>query len=102
MARRLPIYSPTSSMPTRSIPGAAIELPASAAPLRVRAEARSLAPIEALEILANRQVVSRAQPASPSSIVETELTLPDGGWLLARCRGQAGEALTSPVHVHVS
>jgi len=83
-------------------PGAVIDLPSAAPTVHIRAEARSLGPLEALEVVANHAVVARASPPlSPSPILEAELTLPAGGWLTARCRGPEGEAQTSPVYMRV-
>jgi hypothetical protein len=78
-------------------PGAVIALPAAAPTVHIRAEARTLGPLNTLEIMANHTVLAR----SSQSLLETDLSLPVGGWLLARCRGSEGEALTSPVYVRV-
>jgi hypothetical protein len=82
-------------------PGAVIDVPAESPAIRIRAEARSLNPLVALEIVANHKVVARVQPGPSPSILEAELTLPAGGWVIARCWGHEGEALTSPVYTRV-
>jgi hypothetical protein len=89
-------------------PGATLDLPA-ASPVRVEAEAHSLIPFERLEVVANGAVVAAAPSvgAGGEAVLETEVTLPEGGWLAARCRGperfpiQGGYAHTSPVTVRV-
>jgi hypothetical protein len=82
-------------------PGATLDLPANA-PVRVRAEARSLGLLDSLEIIANRDVVASTRTSSSSpAILETDLSLSAGGWLMARCRGAGGAALTSPIYVRV-
>jgi hypothetical protein len=92
-------------------PGAVIELPASAPVVRFHAEARSLAPFDRLEVVANGKVVARAEPAgSPASaVVHGEVPMPEGGWLTARCWGpydhtmeQWIAAQASPIYVHVN
>ncbi len=91
-------------------PGAALDLPEGGATVHVRAEARSLAPLERLEILANNRVVAGADAeGTPArAAVAAEVPLPAGGWLVARCWGpyedaleQWRAALTSPVYVRV-
>jgi hypothetical protein len=91
-------------------PGAVIDLDAPSQPIRVRAEVKSLAPLRRLEIVANNAVVASSQPAgSPASAtLEEDVTLPGGGWLLARCWGEYDDAaeawvaaITSPVYVQV-
>jgi hypothetical protein len=93
-------------------PGATLDLPAQA-PIRVEAEARSLIPFGRLEVVANGTVVATApaEGAASDAVLETELTLPEGGWLAARCQGPEplanypqglwGYAHTSPVTVRV-
>jgi hypothetical protein len=96
-------------------PGAVIEVPADSPTVRVRAEARSLSGIERLGIWANGAVGAQAGPAQPGDplVVDTEVTLPAGGWLTACCwapghdpriehPAEAGAAQTSPVYVHVA
>jgi hypothetical protein len=69
-------------------PGTALDA-APSSPIRVHAEARSLAPFERLELVANGSVVGTAAASgSPgSAFLDTDLTLPAGGWLAARCHG---------------
>ena len=70
------------------------------------ATARSLAPFDRLEIVANGRVVAEAFPSgSPHEArIEAELSLPDGGWIAARCRGQAKPEIypSMPVFAHSS
>jgi hypothetical protein len=91
-------------------PGTVINLDSTAPPVRVRTEVRCLVPLLRLEIVANNAVVGSIEPTgSPASaMLETEVTLPSGGWLLARCWGEYDDALeswvaaiTSPVYVQV-
>jgi hypothetical protein len=91
-------------------PGAVLDLPATAAPVRIHAEARSLTPFERLEVLANNRVVASAAAAgSPAQrTVEADVSMPQGGWLVARCWGpwdddreQWRGAQSSPVYVQV-
>jgi hypothetical protein len=81
-----------------SDPGATLDRPADAPPLRLAAEAAGTEPFERVELLANAEVV-----ASGSGRIEREHALPDGGWLAARCWGHGCVlAHTSPVYVRVS
>jgi hypothetical protein len=89
-------------------PGSVIELPAEAATVHVRAEARSLVPLEHLEVVANGQVVGRAEATSSPfcGMIDAEVPMPRGGWLLARCWGpyedvqeQWTAAQSSPIYV---
>ena len=81
-------------------PGTVIDLPAEGSPIRLRAEARSLAPLDAVEIMANGCIIASSKPER-SPILETEVPMPASGWLTAHCWGPEGEALTSPVYVRV-
>jgi hypothetical protein len=95
-------------------PGTALALTSGDEAVRVRAEAKSIVPFEQLEVLANGEVVASAGASgSPATAtLETELPLPEGGWLAARCRGtqqlphrhayQRVFAHTSPVYVLVT
>jgi hypothetical protein len=91
-------------------PGAVLDLPATAPTARIRAEVRSLTPFERLEIVANNRVVASTDAAGspPLAIVEAEIPMPQGGWLVARCWGpwdddreQWRGAQSSPVYVQV-
>jgi hypothetical protein len=91
-------------------PGTVLDLPSSHGKVRVRAEAKSLAPFDRLEILSNGAVVAQAEAAgSPSrAAVEAEIAMTDPGWLAARCWGPYVEgredwvgAQTSPVYVRI-
>jgi hypothetical protein len=93
-------------------PGAVLNVPASVATVKVRAEARGLAPLGLLEIVFNGQVAAQIQPraypppglqeSAPlpahTAVIEADIPVGKGGWLAARC-GQA--AHTSPVYVQV-
>ncbi len=81
-------------------PGAVIEMSAATCSVRARVEAPSLQSLDSREILANGAVVASVKPVH-SPIFEVEVPMPQGGWLTARCRGQDGEALTSPIYVRV-
>jgi len=80
-------------------PGTVIELPVAAPTVRIRAEARSTGPLDVLEIIANHAIVARAKAVPSPRILEAEVALPVGGWVIARCRGPQGLAQTSPVYV---
>jgi hypothetical protein len=91
-------------------PGAVLDLDAKAQTVQVRAEVQSLASLRRLQVVANNAVVASAEPSgSPATaVVETEVSLPEGGWLLARCWGPYDDAMeswvaaiTSPVYVQV-
>jgi hypothetical protein len=90
-------------------PGAVLDVPAGAA-VRVRAEVRSLRPLARLEILANNRLVAGVDVSDTpaQAVVEAEVSLPQGGWLVARCWGPYDDALedwhaaqSSPVYVQV-
>jgi hypothetical protein len=91
-------------------PGAVIDLPSASQPAHVRAEVKSLVPFDFLEVVANHAVVARAAGSgSPTtSVIETEVSIPASGWIVARCWGAYDDAAeswigaqTSPVYVHV-
>jgi len=93
-------------------PGAVLDLPSGRTTVRVRAEARSALSIERLEIIANGEVVADKEATGwPSSaLIETEVDVRNGGWLIARCSGDREEpdalcwrnqAHTNPVYVQV-
>ncbi len=91
-------------------PGAVLDLPGTNAVVRARAEVRSLLPFDRVEVVANGQIVGSARGTGhpASATVETEVVLPRGGWLMARCVGSldAAEdewagAWSSPVYVEV-
>jgi hypothetical protein len=93
-------------------PGATIRL-APHKPVRVRAEARSLVPFEHLEIVVNGKVVAEqlANGEPFTARLESEVAIPEGGWLAARAwgsawlpgqlEGQRVYAHTSPIYVRV-
>ena len=93
-------------------PGAQIDLSRGERPtLRVEAEARSLAPLARLEIIANGVVVHRQEVGDEPHRIRTAISvpLPDGGWIAARASGAPHRyvadtypfAHTSPVYVVV-
>jgi hypothetical protein len=86
--------------------GATIQI-AAGQPVRVHAEARSLVPFEHLEIVVNGEVVARQTPSGgPSTAsIETEIRVPTGGWLAARCWGAAwvpGWGVGQRIYAHTS
>jgi hypothetical protein len=93
-------------------PGATLMLQAHK-PLRVRAEASSLVPFEYLEVVVNGKVAAQqtANGDPAAARIETEIVVPEGGWLAARCwgrtwlpghsDGQRVYAHTSPIYVRV-
>ncbi len=94
-------------------PGATFSVLPDSKTLPVRAEARSVAPFDRLEILADGKVVAEAAAGgSPcSAVVETDFPISASCWFAARCRGQSQLlhrptnqcvfAHTSPVYVRV-
>ena len=91
-------------------PGAVADLSSADAAVHIRAEARSLWPIDRLEVVCNGTVVGSANAsASPAhAVVEIELSLDGPAWIAASCWGtddpQYPEALwahTSPVYVQI-
>jgi hypothetical protein len=64
--------------------------------MRIRAEARGLAPFSGLEIIANGEVIAATSDTGRSAVVEATIELPRGGWLNAACPGMAQ---TSPIYV---
>jgi hypothetical protein len=93
-------------------PGSILELEPGGEPLQVRAEAQGLAPFDRLEVLANGDVVATARPTGEpcAAAIEQETTLPQGGWIAARCWSpyalgswpkEKTSAQTSPVYVQV-
>jgi hypothetical protein len=92
-------------------PGALIELPSEASPVQIRAEVRSLVPFRRLQVVANSEVVAEATPTgSPASaVLEAEVAMPTGGWLVARCWGKYDDCMeqwigaqSSPIHVTIA
>ena len=91
-----------------SPPGTVLDLPAGAK-VRIRAEARSLGALNRLEVVANNRLVAEVEASGkPALELETEVTLPTGGWLAARCWGPYDETIenwhaaqSSPVYVRV-
>ena len=89
-------------------PGAELRID-DGAPVRVRASARSIAPIERLEILVNGQVAASAPAADDGLTAELDaaVPMPEGGWIAARVVGPPSRfvadsyafAQTSPVYV---
>jgi hypothetical protein len=72
----------------------------------VRAEARSAAAWDRLEVLRDGEVVAVRETEGDrrSATIETEVPIADSGWLAARCWGGDGpgvNAHTSPVHVRM-
>lgn len=91
-------------------PGSRIAL--DGANLSIRAVAKSIVPFEKLEIVANGEVIAEASPTGYPLLVEIEreISLPEGGWIAARCRGskqpnvyplQSVFAHSSPIHVAI-
>jgi hypothetical protein len=86
-------------------PGAILDLTSACRRVHVRAEARSLQALEALEVMVNGAVVASAQPTgeNPSmALLESELDVPGPGWLAARavCTNEPNEV--QPVYAHTS
>jgi hypothetical protein len=90
-------------------PGAVLDVPAGAA-VRFRAAVRSLRPLTRLEVLANNRLVAGVDMSGTpaQAAVEAEVSMPEGGWLVARCWGPYDDAIedwhaaqSSPVYVQV-
>jgi hypothetical protein len=87
-------------------PGSRLDV-AGSAPVRVRAEAASLTPFERLEIVGNGSVVGMAEATGspPTTVLDLDVTLPEGGWLAARCHGPErlpGDFAGQCVYAHTS
>jgi hypothetical protein len=88
-------------------PGTVLDLDPLQPKVRVRAEARSRSSFGRLQVIANGQVAADT-PCSGSpaaAVIETDLTMPLGGWLAARCitpEQMLATAHTSPVYARVS
>lgn len=91
-------------------PGAVLAFPAGGQSVRVRAEVRSTAPIDQLEILGDGNIlaVKEASGNRQAALLEMETHVTASGWLAARCwsrerllDGQVVFAHTSPVYCHV-
>jgi hypothetical protein len=91
-------------------PGAVLDLPPTASSVHVRALSRSPGHPWCLEVLANGRIIARReQPATDEhvmqSVLEADVTVPDGGWLAARCTTLPDSpqlcSHTSPVYVRI-
>jgi hypothetical protein len=91
-------------------PGAVIHLTSADETIRVQAAVQSQVPLRRLEVVANNKVVAGVAPSdSPTTaLVEADVLLPRGGWVMARCWGEYDDrmeqwfaAQTSPVYVQV-
>jgi hypothetical protein len=92
-------------------PGAVIALSSSVGTVHIHAEARSLVPFRRLQVVANNVVVAETTPTGvpACAVLEAEVALPAGGWLLARCWGDYDNGMlqwiaaqTSPIYVEVT
>jgi hypothetical protein len=92
-------------------PGAVIDLPPHAGTVHIHAEARSYVPFRRLQVVANNVVVAEMTPtgAPACAVLDTEVPLSTGGWLLARCWGEYDvskeqwiAAQTSPIFIKVA
>lgn len=92
------------------LPGEYVTL-TSERPVAIRAAAFSLVPFDKLEIIANGSVIADASPSPVNgnphccaAEIAIEHTLPEGGWIAARCFGASKSALdlSSPVFAHTS
>ena len=93
--------------------GSSIRIPHAGDRIRFKAEAQSLVPFDVLEIVANGQVVAKAdsQGSGSSTCLQGDLSIEANTWLAARCRGQqqllhrpANQRVfvhTSPVYVQI-
>ena len=68
-------------------PGAVVSLPAEGGLIKVRADVRSIIPVETLDILFNGRVLATKDLSGnrQESTLEIEATLTQSGWLAARC-----------------
>jgi TolB protein len=94
-------------------PGAVIALLSLDQPVHIAAEARSLVPLETLELIVNGQVYQKVEATCPtqSLSLSVDAKLPAAGWLALRCSGprvfpepslpQRYAAQTSPIYVQV-
>lgn len=88
-------------------PGAIVDL-STGVVVRVRAEARGLAPLRSVEVVYNGRVLATAVKGGGLNelLVDEEFLPPGPGWMAARCRGDYDEAgsrwvgaQTSPVYL---
>ncbi|MCS6851101.1 MAG: CehA/McbA family metallohydrolase [Gemmataceae bacterium] len=84
-------------------PGAVIDLPHAGATVRVHAQAKSLAPLERLELVRDGIVVAAAEAGgTPSAaVMDGDIDVPASGWLAARCWGPDAAAHSSPIYLQV-
>ena len=87
-------------------PGSELKLTGSA-PVRITIRARSISPIDRIELIVNGRVVQSAAAADLTARLDAALPVPDGGWIAARAIGPASKyvgdsyafAQTTPVYV---
>jgi len=88
-------------------PGSELKLTGSA-PVRITIRARSISPIDRIELIVNGRVVqSAAAAADLTARLDAALPVPDGGWIAARAIGPVSQyvgdsyafAQTTPVYV---
>jgi hypothetical protein len=88
-----------------NVPGSALELSPSGPSLRIRAEARSQAPFETLQLLSDGKIIVECPATgSPScATIEMDWTPDRSTWLAARCSSgnsaSSSFAHTSPVYI---
>lgn len=73
--------------------------------LDVRAEARSFAPMERIELVVNGEVVERAEArdGGRAALLETSIPIETGGWVAARALGPAhAQVFGGPLFAHTS
>jgi hypothetical protein len=90
-------------------PGDEIAVAANASPaVRVRVEALSIAPMDSVQIIVNGQIAHTTRATDKLAVnVDTEVQLPNGGWVTARALGPHSNyigddyafAQTSPVYI---
>ena len=75
--------------------------------IRIRAEVASIVPFDRLELVANGSPIASAQNSGSNpytAVLETDISLPAGGWVAARCWGPMKPDLNPhvPVFAHTS
>jgi hypothetical protein len=87
-------------------PGSVLSVPEGGKTVLARAEARSAAPFDRLEVLRDGEVIAARETEGDrrSAAIEREVSVTDSGWLAARCRGGDGSGIrahASPVYVRI-
>lgn len=85
-------------------PGTTIDMGSTSTGVAVKAEARSTAPFDALEVIRDGEIIASAEPTGMPYFASLQIQSPigDSQWLAARCLGGQAFAHTSPVKISVA